>query len=86
MLWKPATASCGHTFCQVCLTTVLDFQRRCPVCRENYEFDPNGVPICVPIEKILEHHYPNEYALRADDVSEPSTPNERSKEIVVLIF
>lgn len=33
-LYEPVTVGCGHTFCRRCLARQLDFERGCPLCRE----------------------------------------------------
>lgn len=32
----PITSSCGHTFCQKCLTRSLDHSDKCPLCRSDF--------------------------------------------------
>jgi Lon protease-like protein len=41
LMHDPVTAPCGHTFCRICLTRVLDHSMSCPVCRRNLPIPPS---------------------------------------------
>eukprot|EP00747_Dinoflagellata_sp_TGD_P220599 gnl/TRDRNA2_/TRDRNA2_92557_c0_seq1.p1 gnl/TRDRNA2_/TRDRNA2_92557_c0~~gnl/TRDRNA2_/TRDRNA2_92557_c0_seq1.p1 ORF type:complete len:716 (-),score=134.60 gnl/TRDRNA2_/TRDRNA2_92557_c0_seq1:63-2165(-) len=34
-LCEPVALACGHSFCKICLARQLDFERGCPLCRED---------------------------------------------------
>ncbi|KDO29328.1 hypothetical protein SPRG_05863 [Saprolegnia parasitica CBS 223.65] len=81
-LYKPVSASCGHTYCRLCLIKSCDAQDGnpteclCPICRD---------PICICFEKlninvtlwnVVRLFYPNE---RDDDEEESAYQLAKSK-------
>lgn len=41
LMFDPVTAPCGHSFCRICLTRVLDHSMQCPMCRRNLPIPPS---------------------------------------------
>lgn len=72
LLYRPATALCGHSFCRECLQRSLDYQHPCPVCRcplnirgalERYEIN-------LHLNSILTHLFPRETERRAQELED----------------
>merc|ERR1712216_927718 len=64
LLCEPIQLPCSHTFCRNCLVRVS--QRKCPLCRALHpeDFDPVTAKIDQPLEELVRHTHPEEYAQR----------------------
>ncbi|KAI9498739.1 hypothetical protein BDB00DRAFT_799318 [Zychaea mexicana] len=51
--YNPATAPCGHTFCQSCLVRSLDHMPSCPICRQSISWTPPPTPLLCHLVQAL---------------------------------
>lgn len=71
IMLDPVTTPCGHTFCRICLTRVLDHTSHCPVCRRSLQISPTltGYPSNKTISALLSGLCPELIASRAETVA-----------------
>ncbi|KAL4360479.1 hypothetical protein GQ457_04G026530 [Hibiscus cannabinus] len=77
LLFHPIVLNCGHVYCQTCISIPADEMLRCQVCQCLH---PRGSPkICLTLDHFLVAKFPNEYALRKDDIQLRQASSEHKK-------
>ncbi|XP_058182269.1 E3 ubiquitin-protein ligase PRT1-like isoform X4 [Rhododendron vialii] len=76
LLYRPVVLNCGHVYCEVCIISPTDRVPRCQVCQSAH---PNGCPkVCLLLKNFLEEQFPEQYALRKENVHEHADSQNRS--------
>ena len=70
LLYQPSILPCGHTFCTLCLERTLDYDLRCPLCREHCyvrneetKLTPN-----IALQALLSKQYGKQTVARGEEV------------------
>ncbi|CAG9318968.1 unnamed protein product [Blepharisma stoltei] len=85
LLLKPASITCGHTFCKSCLIRSLTVQKKCPVCRVNYPFPAHDLPVNFLIQNLIQKQFPDELKERKAEEVQDEIPQAIESLPVLLI-
>eukprot|EP01135_Chromosphaera_perkinsii_P007725 Nk52_evm14s967 gene=Nk52_evmTU14s967 len=73
LLSRPSLLPCGHSFCQSCLERTLDYDRRCPLCREaavmqSGPLDAGSLIPNITLQNLLVKQYPKQTKEREEEI------------------